>query len=68
MLTQKFTLSGLHCPACKKVTEKRIGTIPGVTRVEVDLNSGVMTVQADNEVTHAQIEEALKDTQYLVLK
>ena len=68
MQTQIIKLSGLTCPACKKVTEKRIGGIKGVIKVEVSLDSGVAAINADREITMLEIKEALKDTPYQVIE
>ena len=68
MQTQSIKLSGLTCPACKKVTEKRIGSLSGVIKVEVSLDSGVATIDADREITTLEINEVLKDTPYQVVE
>jgi len=68
MTTQTFTLSGLTCPACKKLTEKRIGVIPGVTKVEVTVATGEAVINANKKITTLQIKEVLKDTPYQVAK
>jgi len=68
MQTQTIKLSGLTCPACKKVTEKRIGGLNGVSKVEVTLNSGIATIDADREITILEIKEVLKDTPYQVVE
>lgn len=67
MQTQTIKLSGLSCPACKKVTEKRIGGINGVSGVEVSINSGIAVINADREIALAEIKEVLKDTPYQVI-
>ena len=68
MQTQTIKLSGLTCPACKKVTEKRIGSLSGVIKVEVSLESGVATIDADREIATLEINEVLKDTPYQVIE
>ena len=68
MQTQTIKLSGLTCPACKKVTEKRIGGLNGVIKVEVSLDSGIATIDADREITMFEINEVLKDTPYQVVE
>lgn len=59
-------LSGLTCPACKKLTEKRIGQILGVEKVDVNLNDGQATITADREITKEEINKVLEGTQYFV--
>lgn len=68
MQNQIIKLSGLTCPACKKVTEKRIGSLSGVIKVEVSLDSGVATIGANRELTILEIKRALKDTPYQVIE
>lgn len=67
MITQTIKLSGLTCPACKKVTEKRIGSLSGVIKVDVTLDSGDATINAEKEITASEINEILKDTPYQVI-
>lgn len=68
MQKQTIKLSGLTCPACKKVTEKRLGGIEGVTKVEVAIDSGIAAIDANKEITILEIKEALKDTPYQVIE
>lgn len=67
MQTQTIKLSGLTCSACKKVTEKRIGGLNGVLKVEVTVDSGIATIDADRKITILEIKEVLKDTPYQVI-
>ena len=66
MQTQTIKLSGLTCPACKKITEKRIGSLAGVKKVEVIVDAGVATIDTDRELSIEEIKEVLKDTPYQV--
>jgi len=68
MQTQTIKLSGLTCPACKKVTEKRIGGLSGVSKIEVSLDSGIAEIEADREITKLEINQVLKDTPYQVVE
>lgn len=66
MTTQTFILTGLTCQACKKISEKRIGSLPGVSRVEVTISDGKTIVESENPITKSQINEVLKDTSYFI--
>ena len=66
--SQTIKLSGLTCPACKKLTEKRIGALDGVINVEVDVGSGIAAIEADRKITMMEIREVLKDTSYEVIE
>lgn len=67
MQKQTIRLSGLTCPACKKVIEKRISSIEGVIKIEVDIDSGIATIEANKEITILEMKEVLKDTPYQVI-
>jgi copper chaperone CopZ len=64
MNTQTITLSGLTCPACKKITEKRIGGLDGVTKVETTVETGLVAIVANREISAQEINNVLKDTPY----
>ena len=68
MPTQTIKLSELTCPACKKITEKRIGGISGVDKVEVSVDSGIASIEADREITTLEINQVLQDTPYQVIE
>lgn len=61
-----LTIKGLHCPACKKLTEKRIGSISGVTSVNVNPDTEIVEITADQLINKLQVEQALSDTAYTV--
>jgi copper chaperone CopZ len=63
MLTT-FKLQGLHCPACKKITDKRISSITGVTSVDVDPTTGVAKVISDKNIDKSEITKSLAGTPY----
>ncbi len=64
MKKQTIKLSGLTCPACKKITEKRIGGLDGVTNVETTIETGLVTIEANREISAQEINNVLKDTPY----
>lgn len=64
MNTQTFTLTGLTCPACKKITEKRIGGLDGVTKVETTIETGQVAIEVNREISALEINTVLKDTPY----
>jgi copper chaperone CopZ len=66
MSNQVFNLTGLTCSACKRVTEKRIGSVAGVKQVEVNVASGKVNIEADREVTKAEIEKVFQGTPYQI--
>lgn len=65
---QNIKFSGLTCPACKKLIEKRVGAIPGVNRIEVNAASGEAIINSGRTIQLSEIQEVLKDTPYQVIK
>ena len=57
-------ITGTHCPACKKIIEKRIMTISGVKGVIVDFVSGKTEILTDNEIAKTDINKSLEGTDY----
>ena len=64
MINQTFTIKGMHCEACTKLTTKRIRAIEGVSNVSVDLESRSANVESDRPVTAEEINAVLVDSSY----
>lgn len=64
MQTQIINITGTHCPACKKLIEKRIMSIAGVDSVDVNFTSGETKIIGDKEITKAEIKNVLEGTDY----
>lgn len=62
----KIQLQGLHCEACKKITQKRLGKLEGVTLVTVDVDTQSARVDSTSMIVRQQVESVLKDTDYKV--
>lgn len=67
-IQQTIKLTGLTCPACKKITEKRIGELNGVTKVETVLENGLVYIFTSREISAQEIDNILKDTPYKTIK
>ncbi len=64
---QTIKLTGLHCPACQKIIEKRFSKIPGVLSVSVTLVNNQAMITASDEITPAQLQIALEGTAYTIV-
>lgn len=64
MYDQLFTINGMHCEACTKLSAKRIRSINGVTDVSVELASGTAAIAADRPITISEINTALTGSEY----
>jgi copper chaperone CopZ len=59
-----FTVSGMTCGHCKSSVVNEVLQIPGVRAVDVDLDSGVLTVRG--EADDAAIRNAVDEAGYAV--
>lgn len=66
-INQFFQLSGLTCPACEKLIEKRVKKIPGVEEVRVWAKDGKTEITADRIISLEEIEKILIGTPYKVI-
>lgn len=64
MQTQTINISGTNCPACKKLIERRIITISGVIKVDVDFSSGKTNIESNRLISKKEIEKILEGTPY----
>ena len=59
--TMTYTVAGMTCDRCKRAVSSELGALPGVTGVEVDLDTKLVTVTGDglaDGALRAAIEEA----------
>lgn len=65
-ITTTFQLSGLHCESCKKISEKRVKKIEGVTEVTTNLETGSLTIRGNRSIAKEEVVGALEGTDYQV--
>ena len=58
----KMRVDGLACPFCAYGLEKRIKDVPGVSKIEIRVEDGVLLLEADNDESIAldRLEPAVK--------
>jgi copper chaperone len=59
--TKTYTVPGMHCGHCEAAVSDELTSVPGVTAVEVDLDSKRVTVSGDgldDGILRAAIDEA----------
>lgn len=65
-ITTTFQLSGLHCESCKKISEKRVKKIEGVTEAVTNLETGDLTISGNRSIAKEEVVKALEETDYQV--
>ena len=68
MSTTTFTVRGMTCGHCVNHVTEEVKKIAGVTSVDVELESGAVSVTAEAEITTAQMEAAVVEAGYELVK
>jgi copper chaperone len=63
-MTTTYTVAGMTCGHCVQAVSTEVGAIPGVTGVDVDLETGSVTVASDQPVDAAQVRAAVEEAGY----
>ncbi|GAA3644774.1 heavy-metal-associated domain-containing protein [Nonomuraea antimicrobica] len=64
--TATYTVKGMTCGHCVSSVKEEVGEVAGVTQVEVDLATGLLTVDSDGSVDPAKIVAAVEEAGYEV--
>lgn len=62
--TATYTVSGMTCGHCVASVKEEVSDIPGVTEVEVDLETGRLVVVAPEPVDSALVRAAVDEAGY----
>ena len=66
MSTQSFTVTGMTCGHCVASVTEEVSEVPGVTDVDVVLETGQLTVTSEAPVDRAAVEAAVAEAGYQV--
>ncbi len=62
--TTEYTVTGMTCQHCVDAVTKEVGGIDGVTGVDVDLDSGRVSVRSEQPVDAAAVRAAVNEAGY----
>ncbi len=66
MASASYTVQGMTCSHCVSSVTEEVSAVPGVDDVQVDLDSGAMTVSGNNLPDDAAIRAAVAEAGYSV--
>jgi copper chaperone CopZ len=66
MTTASYTVVGMTCGHCVNAVTEEVSAVPGVSTVDVDLESGGLTVTSDAPVDEAVVRAAVEEAGYSV--
>ncbi|MET0765625.1 MAG: heavy-metal-associated domain-containing protein [Blastococcus sp.] len=64
MSTATYTVTGMTCGHCVASVTEEVSQVPGVTAVDVDLESGGLTVTSEEQVDEAAVRAAVEEAGY----
>lgn len=67
MSTATYTVAGMTCGHCVASVTEEVTALPGVTDVQVELDSGQLTVTGDSAQDTDAVRGAVEDAGYLLL-
>jgi copper chaperone len=67
MTTTTYTVKGMTCGHCVSSVTEEVAEVPGVTSVNVDLATGLVTVDSDGPIDNAAITAAVEEAGYEVV-
>ncbi len=62
--TTTYQVEGMTCEHCVRAVTGELLLLPGVQRVDVDLESGAVTVTSDDPLDRANVAEAVDEAGY----
>ena len=64
MSTETYTVTGMTCGHCVSSVTEEVSELPGVTDVQVDLDSGRLVVTADEPLGADTVRTAVEEAGY----
>ena len=67
MTTTQYTVKGMTCGHCVSAVSTEVGRLDGVTDVQVDLASGLVTVTSTAPLEETAVREAVDEAGYEIV-
>ncbi|MBB4930724.1 copper ion binding protein [Lipingzhangella halophila] len=67
MASTTITVAGMSCGHCVNSVKEEVGALPGVQSIEVDLESGRVTVDSSAPLPDEQLRAAIDEAGYDLL-
>lgn len=66
MTTTSYTVTGMTCDHCVAAVREEVGKVDGVSRVDVELASGRVTIESESPLDPAAVAAAVDEAGYEV--
>ena len=67
MAKQTYQVTGMTCGHCVSAVKQEVGRLAGVTGVDVELASGLVTVISESELAEDDVQAAVDEAGYEVV-
>ncbi len=67
MTTATYRVDGMTCGHCVAAVTEEVGALAGVSTVDVDLDSGLVTVTSDGQLDADDVRLAVEEAGYRVV-
>lgn len=64
MTTSRYTVKGMTCGHCVSAVSSELGALPGVSAVDVDLSTGIVTVTSEQPLDPGAVRSAVGEAGY----
>ncbi len=65
--TTTFAVEGMSCQHCVAAVKEEVGKVAGVSDVQVDLDTGLVTITADDSVDAPTVAAAVDEAGYTMV-
>jgi copper chaperone len=67
MAKQTYQVTGMTCGHCVSAVKQEVGRLAGVTGVDIDLASGLVTVTSGSELAEDDVRAAVDEAGYEIV-
>lgn len=64
MATASYTVTGMTCSHCVNAVKEEVSELDGVHDLQVDLDSGALTFESDQDIPRDKVAEAVDEAGY----
>jgi copper chaperone len=61
-----FSVEGMTCAHCAASVKEEVSEVPGVTGVDVDVDTGAVVISSDAELDAAAVDAAIEEAGYRI--
>ncbi|UQN15706.1 heavy-metal-associated domain-containing protein [Gulosibacter sp. ACHW.36C] len=68
MASNDYQVTGMTCGHCELSVREEVGEIPGITDIQVSVQTGKLSVTADGDIDDAKVLAAVEEAGYSAVR